>query len=62
MRPPPRTRWGLAALCLLWMVPVVGLFVTSLRTRDAQQSSGWWTALANPLDFTQWTLSNYTTS
>ena len=55
-------RWGLAALCLLWMVPVVGLFVTSFRTRDAQQSSGWWTALANPLDFTQWTLSNYTTS
>jgi len=54
-------RWGLAALCLLWMVPVVGLFVTSFRTRDAQQSSGWWTALANPLDFTQWTLSNYTT-
>jgi len=43
------------------MVPVVGLFVTSFRTRDAQQSSGWWTALANPLDFTQWTLSNYTT-
>jgi alpha-glucoside transport system permease protein len=43
------------------MVPVVGLLVSSFRTRDAQQSSGWWSALANPLDFTQWTLSNYAT-
>ncbi len=46
-------------LCVLWMVPVLGLFISSFRTRDAQFNSGWWTAIANPLDFTQWTLSNY---
>jgi alpha-glucoside transport system permease protein len=49
----------LAILCLLWMIPVIGLLISSFRTRDAQLSSGWWTAIANPLDFTQWTLSNY---
>ncbi len=49
----------LAVLCVIWLIPVIGLFVSSFRTRDAQLSSGWWTSIANPLDFTQWTLSNY---
>jgi alpha-glucoside transport system permease protein len=49
----------LAFLCLAWMIPVIGLLISSFRTRDAQLSSGWWTAIANPLDFTQWTISNY---
>lgn len=51
----------LLALCLLWMVPVVGLLISSFRTRDRQLNSGWWSAIANPLDFTQWTLKNYST-
>jgi alpha-glucoside transport system permease protein len=50
----------LILLCLLWMIPVIGLLISSFRTRDAQLSSGWWSAIANPLDFTQWTISNYT--
>jgi alpha-glucoside transport system permease protein len=49
-----------AALCLVWVVPVIGLFINSFRTRDAQFNSGWWSVIANPLDFTQWTFSNYT--
>ncbi len=47
-------------LCLFWIIPVLGLLINSFRSRDAQFSSGWWTAIANPLDFTQWTLSNFT--
>ncbi|MGN6331434.1 MAG: carbohydrate ABC transporter permease [Motilibacteraceae bacterium] len=46
-------------LCVLWLLPTVGLLVTSFRTTDAANSSGWWTAFANPLKATQWTLSNY---
>jgi alpha-glucoside transport system permease protein len=42
------------------MIPVIGLLISSFRTRDAQLNSGWWSAIANPLDFTQWTVSNYT--
>lgn len=50
----------LLLLCLLWVIPVIGLLINSFRTRDAQLASGWWSAIANPLDFTQWTLGNYT--
>ncbi len=46
----------LFVICLLWIVPVIGLLVTSLRTADAANSTGWWTAIASPLDFT---LNNY---
>jgi alpha-glucoside transport system permease protein len=50
----------LLLLCLLWLIPTVGIIVTSFRTQDAALASGWWTAITSPLDFTQWTLSNYT--
>ncbi|MDB4971645.1 MAG: sugar transporter permease [Myxococcales bacterium] len=49
----------LLVICLLWVVPTIGLFVTSFRTADAVNSSGWWTVFASPFDFTQWTLDNY---
>ena len=52
-------RVALLLLCLLWIVPVVGLLVTSVRDPDAAASTGWWTVFANPLDFTQWTIQNY---
>lgn len=31
----------------LWLVPSIGLFVTSFRARDDIHSSGWWTALVD---------------
>ncbi len=33
----------LLVLCVLWLVPTVGVFVSSFRTRDDVQTSGWWT-------------------
>lgn len=50
---------GAGIVCLLWMLPIVGELVNSFRTREAQQSTGWWTAIANPFNVTQWTLDNY---
>ncbi len=44
---------------LIWITPTVGLFISSLRPRDAVLSSGWWTVLAHPFNFTQYTLENY---
>jgi alpha-glucoside transport system permease protein len=44
-------------VCVLWLIPTVGLLITSFRTQDAANSSGWWTVIAHP--FQDWTLKNY---
>jgi alpha-glucoside transport system permease protein len=49
-------------LCFLWIVPVVGLFLTSFRPRDDAQSSGWWTLLWTPSAWSRLTFDNYTTA
>jgi alpha-glucoside transport system permease protein len=58
-----RTGWFprvvVAILCFLWIVPTLGLLVTSFRTEEDALNSGWWTALASPFDLTQWTVQNY---
>ena len=46
----------MAVLCVLWMIPVIGLLINSFRSRDDQLSSGWWTAFFSPFS-TQWTLA-----
>ncbi|MFQ6026309.1 MAG: carbohydrate ABC transporter permease [Dehalococcoidia bacterium] len=43
-------------IALVWMIPTVGLFVSSLRTRQAINTGGWWIAFQHPLEFT---LENY---
>src|SRR5919201_5629390 len=39
-------------LTIAWMVPAVGLLVSSFRPFTAINSSGWWTALAPTYNFT----------
>ena len=64
-RPPGRkSRTGRSFLHLslfvimaIWIVPALGLFVNSFRPPAAVSSSGWWTAIAPPYEFT---FSNYT--
>lgn len=46
----------LVVVALFWLIPSLGLFLSSLRTVGDSGSSGWWTALAAP---TQLTLENY---
>ena len=46
-------------ICALWTIPTLGLLVTSVRNPEQISSTGWWTALLNPLAPDQWTLSNY---
>jgi alpha-glucoside transport system permease protein len=44
------------AVCALWLVPTIALGVSSLRPADDVATTGWWTALRPPLQFT---LDNY---
>jgi len=46
----------LICICLLWMIPTLGLLVSSLRPRPLILSTGWWTSFSTPLRFT---LENY---
>jgi alpha-glucoside transport system permease protein len=43
----------LALLCALWLVPTVGLLVSSFRTQADASGSGWWEAFVPPLRFTE---------
>jgi len=43
-------------LTLAWIVPTLGLFVSSFRPFSLISSTGWWTALSPPFNFT---LDNY---
>jgi alpha-glucoside transport system permease protein len=44
-------------LTVAWVVPTLGLLVSSVRPFSAQANSGWWAFFTNPTTFT---LSNYT--
>ncbi|MDR5683258.1 MAG: carbohydrate ABC transporter permease [Armatimonadota bacterium] len=46
---------GLWILCTIWLVPTVGLLVSSFRPARDVATSGWWTVLWNPT----FTLENY---
>ncbi|MFZ9658708.1 MAG: carbohydrate ABC transporter permease [Crocinitomicaceae bacterium] len=50
----------LILLSALWLLPTLGLFITSLRSKGEAQTSGWWDVFLNP--FSQnWDISSYTT-
>jgi alpha-glucoside transport system permease protein len=52
-------RWpvhlAMLVIALVWVVPSIGVLVTSIRPRSEIASSGWWTILSHP----QVTLDNY---
>ena len=53
------TKIVLGVLCLLWMVPLFGTFVTSFRTLDDANSTGWWTVFTHPSNLSALTIDNY---
>jgi len=53
------TKLVLVLLCLVWMIPLFGTFVTSFRTLDDANKTGWWTIFTHPSTLANLTLDNY---
>jgi alpha-glucoside transport system permease protein len=47
------------AIVVVWLIPTIGLLISSFRSRAFIESEGWWTAILNPFQAGQWTLENY---
>ncbi len=43
---------ALLIVALIWLLPTIGLFITSFRPRSEIQNTGWWTVLTGNLQFT----------
>ena len=47
------------AICLIWILPSLGLFISSFRPAADVTISGWWSVFQTPFKFTQFTVQNY---
>ena len=48
----------LLTVALIWLIPTLGLFVSSFRPKQDLYSSGWWTLITHPSQ-ARFTLENY---
>lgn len=46
----------LLVLAIIWSIPIIGLFISSLRPQDDVMTTGWWTVFSRGADLT---LDNY---
>ena len=51
-------RIAVLATVVVWLVPAVGVLITSFRPQSVVNDTGWWTTLWDPFG-TDWTLENY---
>jgi alpha-glucoside transport system permease protein len=49
-------------VAVLWLIPALGVLITSFRDQGLVNTTGWWTALAHPFQAGEWTLENYRTA
>jgi len=52
-------RITILVIVVLWMIPVLGVLITSFRPEELVTSTGWWTVFAHPFRSGEWTLHNY---
>jgi alpha-glucoside transport system permease protein len=49
-------------IVIVWLVPTVGVLITSFRPEEQVLSTGWWTVFAHPFRVAEWTFQNYRTA
>lgn len=49
----------ISVLVFVWLIPTIGLLISSFRSADAVRTSGWWTVFGDLFDFKQWTIQSY---
>jgi len=52
-------RLTILAVVALWIIPALGVLITSFRPEALSDRTGWWTALGHPFRGGEWTLENY---
>jgi alpha-glucoside transport system permease protein len=46
-------------IAVLWLIPTLGLLITSFRPEDAINATGWWSILPDIFKGSTWTFENY---
>jgi alpha-glucoside transport system permease protein len=52
-------RITIIVVVLIWLIPTLGVLITSFRPEALSDRTGWWTALGHPFRGGEWTLENY---
>ena len=52
-------RITILVVVLLWIIPTLGVLISSFRPADLVESTGWWTVFAHPFRAAAWTFENY---
>jgi len=55
-------RITILVVVLLWLIPTVGVLISSLRPPDLVETTGWWTVFGHLFGKAQWTFQNYRTA
>jgi alpha-glucoside transport system permease protein len=52
-------RITIMVIVLVWLIPTIGVLVSSFRQEELVDTTGWWTAIPHLFDASEWTLENY---
>jgi alpha-glucoside transport system permease protein len=52
-------RIAVLVIVILWIIPTLGVLITSFRPKALVDSTGWWTVFTDPFQAAGWTLENY---